>query len=148
MNPSPCRLFVRRKGLRVFLEKLECAPPNPLVVTHCTRDDIVLGFLAHAQNCKEVSRSKGGCFFILAVVVAVLRHSSDGSGGPPQVMLYLREASPSNTFRMCDAPFRQWPLFDRADVSFVLVNRTHAAGKQLRRGFGADGVGSATDGLR
>ncbi|CAM9537143.1 unnamed protein product [Scytosiphon promiscuus] len=51
-------------GLRVFLEKLECAPPNPLVVTHCTRDDIVLGFLAHAQNCKELGKSFGGALVL------------------------------------------------------------------------------------
>ena len=38
----------------MFLEKLESAPSDPLVVTHCTRNDIVLGFLAHAKKIKEV----------------------------------------------------------------------------------------------
>ncbi|CAM9433916.1 unnamed protein product [Hapterophycus canaliculatus] len=51
-------------GLRVFLEKLECAPSNPLVVTHCTRDDIVLGFLAHAKNCKELGKDFGGALVL------------------------------------------------------------------------------------
>ncbi|CBJ30345.1 conserved unknown protein [Ectocarpus siliculosus] len=50
--------------LHVFLEKLECAPPNPLVVTHCTRDDIVLGFLAHARNSKERGHSFGGAMVL------------------------------------------------------------------------------------
>ncbi|CAM9220060.1 unnamed protein product [Ectocarpus sp. 13 AM-2016] len=50
--------------LHVFLEKLECAPSNPLVVTHCTRDDIVLGFLAHARNSKERGHSFGGAMVL------------------------------------------------------------------------------------
>ncbi|CAM9796154.1 unnamed protein product [Laminaria digitata] len=51
-------------GLRVFLEKLECAPSNPLVVTHCTRNDIVLGFLAHAKKVKERRGEFGGALVL------------------------------------------------------------------------------------
>lgn len=53
-SKTMCHVPPTYAGLRVFLEKLECAPDNPLVVTHCTRNDIILGFLAHAQKVKEV----------------------------------------------------------------------------------------------
>eukprot|EP00903_Cladosiphon_okamuranus_P012146 g11395.t1 len=64
-------------GLRVFLEKLECAPPNPLVVTHCTRDDIVLGFLAHAQNCKELGNSFGGALVLTGLDLRPMAYVED-----------------------------------------------------------------------
>lgn len=71
-------------GLRVFLEKLECAPTNPLVVTHCTRDDIVLGFLAHARNSKEVFRN---CDIFFGAK----------SGLTPSTLFYMTNFSSRNT---------------------------------------------------
>ena len=50
-------------GLTLFLEKLGSDTRRadfPLVVTHVTRNDIILGFLAHAQMLKKDGHSFGG----------------------------------------------------------------------------------------
>jgi hypothetical protein len=58
-------------GLRLFVEMLEKDSRRsefPLVVTHVTRNDIILGFLAHAQKLKQDGQPFGGalvCSYIL-----------------------------------------------------------------------------------
>ena len=49
-----------------FLEKVTEADASsrPLFVTHVSRHDIILGFIAHAQKCKLEGRDYGGAMIL------------------------------------------------------------------------------------
>lgn len=52
-------------GLRLFVEKLQVsADPNPLVVTHTTRNDIILGLLAHAHELQRNNKPFQGALVL------------------------------------------------------------------------------------
>jgi hypothetical protein len=61
--------------LRLFVEMLEKDSRRsefPLVVTHVTRNDIILGFLAHAQKLKQDGQPFGGA--LVCTTNSVLLH--------------------------------------------------------------------------
>ena len=55
----PSRLEVVTTGVRRYLRKLQYASDRgrerPIYITHVTRDDIALGFLAHFQKARHAS---------------------------------------------------------------------------------------------
>lgn len=60
--------FIQYVGLNLFVEKLEELREAPLIVTHVTRHDIILGFLAHAQRLQNEGLSFTGALVITAYV--------------------------------------------------------------------------------
>ncbi|KAG5178677.1 AAA domain-containing protein [Tribonema minus] len=51
-------------GLKLFVDKLGALREAPLIVTHVTRNDIILGFLAHAQRLQQEGHDFNGALVL------------------------------------------------------------------------------------
>ncbi|CAM9588386.1 unnamed protein product [Chrysoparadoxa australica] len=84
--------------VRIFMEKMKIAPEYPLLVTHATRTDIILGFLAHAQKMKQSGKPFGGALVLTGQTNRPLDYVEELLEGQDVPVLYSKR----NTFKTMD----------------------------------------------